>query len=130
MGSGLPPFCGRVLPSAGEPLQVLENTFKHVAALDWPGELRVLVLDDSARRSVESLASSYGFEYKLRPNRGHLKKAGNLKYGFEHSHGDLIAIFDADFCPRSDYLHELAPYFEDESVGIVQSRSTSTLMCG
>ena len=50
-----------------------------------------------------------------------MKKAGNLKYGFEHSTGDVIAVFDADFVPRPEYLSELVPYFDDEAVGIVQS---------
>ena len=51
-----------------------------------------------------------------------MKKAGNLKYGFEHSDGDLIVIFDADFCPRHDFITELAPYFDEyPDVGIVQS---------
>lgn len=109
------------LPSAGEPLRILENTFRHVSKLQWPGTLTVLVLDDSARPDVQELARDYGFEYLSRPDAGHLKKAGNLKYGLEHSSGDLIAIFDADFVPRPDYLFELVPYFDDQKTAIVQS---------
>ena len=97
------------LPSAGEPLDVLENTFRHVAALSWPGRLTVLVLDDSARPEVGLLAMQNVFEYRTRPDRGRLKKAGNLLFGYERSSGELIAIFDADFCPRPDFLHELVP---------------------
>src|SRR5262249_36877354 len=41
--------------------------------------------------------------------------------GFEQSHGDLIAVFDADFVPRPDFIRELMPYFDDPRVGIVQS---------
>jgi peptidoglycan/LPS O-acetylase OafA/YrhL/cellulose synthase/poly-beta-1,6-N-acetylglucosamine synthase-like glycosyltransferase len=110
------------LPSAGEPLDVLTNTFTHVAALEWPGALEVHVLDDSARDEVRLLAERFGFTYRTRPDRGHLKKAGNLKFGYDNSRGDLIAIFDADFVPRTDFLSELVPYFEaDPSIGIVQS---------
>lgn len=109
------------LPSAGEPLDVLDNTFRHVAALEWPGRRTVLVLDDSGRVDVELLAMQYGFEYHARPDRGRMKKAGNLLYGYNRSSGDLIAIFDADFCPRTDFLLELVPYMDDPCVGIVQS---------
>ncbi len=109
------------LPTAGEPIDVLANTYKYVAALDWPGRVVAHVLDDADRAEVRELAAAYGFPYHVRPNRGHLKKAGNLKYGYDHSDGDLIAIFDADFVPRKDYLHELVPYFVDEATGIVQS---------
>lgn len=109
------------LPSAGEDLSVLENTYKHVQRLQWKGRLRVYVLDDSARESVADLAERYGFDYSTRPNRGHLKKAGNLLYGYQRSDGEHIAIFDADFVPRSDYLANLMPYTADDQVGIVQS---------
>ena len=109
------------LPSAGEELDVLANTYFHVSRLEWEGPLEVHVLDDSARPEVADLAAGYGFTYHSRPDRGVMKKAGNLKYGFEHSTGDVIAVLDADFVPRPDYLYELVPYFEDAEVGIVQS---------
>jgi cellulose synthase (UDP-forming) len=110
------------LPSAGEELEVLNNTYRHVAAMRYQGRVEVLVLDDAGRPEVEALAARYGFQYHVRPDRGHMKKAGNLKYGFENSDGDLIVIFDADFCPRADFITELAPYFDEyPDVGIVQS---------
>ena len=109
------------LPSAGEDESMLANTYSFIANLDWPGRLRVYALDDSARPSVKALAEDYGFAYLTRPDRGRMKKAGNLAFGYAHSDGDLIAIFDADFVPRAEYLHELVPYFDDPQVGIVQS---------
>lgn len=109
------------LPSAGEDLAVLRNTFQHVAAMEWPGLLTVYVLDDSGRDEVATLAADHGFEYRSRPNRGYLKKAGNLRYGYELSDGDFIAILDADFVPRTDYLAELMPYSADPDVGLIQS---------
>lgn len=109
------------LPSAGEDLRVLDNTFAHVADLDWQGALTVHVLDDSARPEVEQLATRHGFRYHTREDRGVLKKAGNLRYGFRHSTGEWIAIFDADFVPRPDYLYELLPYGDDPEVAIIQS---------
>ena len=109
------------LPTAGEPLEVLANTYKYVSQLTWPGTITVWVLDDSGRREVNDLANDYGFIYRVRPDRGRMKKAGNLRYGYEQSNSDYIAVFDADFVPRSDFLSNLIPYFEDPSVGIVQS---------
>ncbi|MEX5713697.1 cellulose synthase catalytic subunit [Parafrankia sp. FMc6] len=109
------------LPSAGETIGMLKNTYQHVAQLNWPGTLRVYVLDDSARTYVAGLAAARGFTYLSRPNRGYLKKAGNLRYGYQQSTGDFILVLDADFAPRPDFLHELMPYMDDPSVGIVQS---------
>jgi cellulose synthase (UDP-forming) len=109
------------LPSAGEDLDVLDNTYRHVAALKYPGEVSVHVLDDADRDDVRELARFYGFEHHVRANRPHLKKAGNLKHGFDVSTGDVILILDADFCPRTDLLTELMPYLDDPTIGIVQS---------
>ncbi|SDQ66718.1 SGNH hydrolase domain-containing protein [Quadrisphaera sp. DSM 44207] len=109
------------LPTAGEPLEVLQNTYHHVSRMQWPATLEVYVLDDGARDDVRALAHEHGFHYLSRSDRGRLKKAGNLRFGYEHSSGDLIAIFDADFVPRPDYLSELVPYFDEPDIGIVQS---------
>lgn len=109
------------LPSAGEDIAVLNNTYRYVAQMEYAGQARVYVLDDGDRPEVAELARSYQFEYLVRPDRPHMKKAGNLKHGFENSDGDLIVIFDADFCPRADFLMQLVPYFDDPKVGIVQS---------
>ena len=66
------------LPSCGEPLAVLDNTFQYVSRMGWSGPKTVYVLDDSAREQVRDLADRYGFRYIVRPNPGEMKKAGNL----------------------------------------------------
>ncbi|MEV7420755.1 cellulose synthase catalytic subunit [Streptomyces sp. NPDC089919] len=109
------------LPTCGEPLPVLANAYRAVSAVDWPGELTVWVLDDADRPEVASLAASFGYAYVVRPDRGHLKKAGNLNHALTLSSAELIAILDADFAPRPDFLHHLVPYLADPGVGIVQS---------
>jgi cellulose synthase (UDP-forming) len=113
-----------MLPICNEGLDVLENAWRHVAimATYYPGPVTVHVLDDGASRDAGLLAAEFGFEYKIRPDRGWFKKAGNLRHGYRTSHHDYIAIFDADFCPRADFLDHLLPYLEaDPDLGIVQS---------
>jgi cellulose synthase (UDP-forming) len=109
------------LPCAGEALDVLENTYRHVAALMYPGLVSVYVLDDGGRDEIKALSSRFGFQYLSRPDRGRLKKAGNLAFGMAHSDSDVVTILDADFAPRPEYLLELMPYLDDPRVGIVQS---------
>jgi cellulose synthase (UDP-forming) len=109
------------LPSCGEPLVVLDNTFRYVSALAWHGPRTVYVLDDSAREKVHDLAGQYGFEYIVRPNPGEMKKAGNLTFALGISTGDFIAVIDADFAVRPEFLYETMPYFSDAKVGIVQT---------
>ena len=108
------------LPTAGEPLDILTNTYGYVSKVDYPGTVTVYILDDMGREEVRRAATAHGFEYIARPG-SEFKKAGNLRYAFDRTDGDIIAIFDADFVPRSEFLSELVPYMDDPSVGIVQS---------
>ena len=110
-----------LLPTAGEELDVLLNTYRHVSRLRWHGPLHVLVLDDADRTEVKAAAYAYGFDYHVRKNRGHLKKAGNLLAGYQRTDGDFLLVLDADFAPRPDLFYELVPYMDDEKAGIVQS---------
>jgi cellulose synthase (UDP-forming) len=109
------------LPSCGEPLALLNNTFRYASQLQWSGTKVVYALDDSAREQVRDLADRYGFRYIVRPDPGELKKAGNLRHALSISDGDFIAVIDADFAVRPDFLHETMPYFADPAVGIVQT---------
>ncbi len=122
-GANYKPTVDVYLPSCGEPLEVLENTYRHVRALDWPeGRVHVFVLDDSHRAEVAHLAERFEFNYVARPNKGELKKAGNIRHTFPNTSGEFILILDADFCPRPDMLNEMVPYFlTDKKIAIVQS---------
>ncbi|KAK4099017.1 glycosyltransferase family 2 protein [Parathielavia hyrcaniae] len=111
------------LPCCSEPLEILENTYKHIVALDYPAHrLKVYVLDDGDSPAVRALAAQYGFEYIVRGDRPRLRKAGNLRWAFARTEGDFFAIFDADFCPRPDFLRELVvEHMADDKTAIVQS---------
>jgi cellulose synthase (UDP-forming) len=112
------------LPVCGEPLDVLHNTWVHVFRLldAYPGVATAYVLDDGDSAAARQMAASLGFTYIVRPDRGFMKKAGNLRYGFSRSDGEFILILDADFAPRADLPAEMLPYFStDPSLGIVQS---------
>lgn len=110
------------LPTCGEDLEVLENAYKHVSQLEWFNELKVYILDDKNSAEVKNLSDKYNFNYLTRPKPGELKKAGNLRYAFTRSNGDYFVIFDADFCPRSDFLVEAMPYFKkDPKIALLQT---------
>ncbi|KAF2134972.1 glycosyltransferase family 2 protein [Dothidotthia symphoricarpi CBS 119687] len=111
------------LPCCKEPIEVLANTYKYVKALKYPpGKMKVFVLDDGASAEVEALATSFGYEYICREDRPRLKKAGNLRWAFARTTGDYFAIYDADFCPREDFLLELVPqHLAHPKTAIVQT---------
>ena len=108
------------LPVCNEPVALLDNTWKYIKELEYPN-FTVHVLDDGAKEEVKYLAELYGFNYVCREDRPHLKKAGNIRYTFARTSGDIFVIFDADFCPRPEFLTETIPYFMDEKIGILQT---------
>lgn len=111
------------LPCAGEELNTLKRTYRAVDRIAYPKDkINVYVLDDKGSDEVKSLTEEFDFHYLSRPNKGENKKAGNLKYGFEHSSGKYILILDADFAPKPEAIFELLLYpEEDKKIGICQS---------
>ncbi len=52
-------------------------------------------------------------------------KAGALQVALQNTDAEFIAIFDADYTPRSDFLIRTIPYLlQDDQLAIVQSRWT------
>jgi cellulose synthase/poly-beta-1,6-N-acetylglucosamine synthase-like glycosyltransferase len=109
---------------------VVERLLKAVTAIDYPRErFEVQVLDDStdetratASRAVERYhAEGFNVEYIHRDDRTGFK-AGALENGLETATGELVAIFDADFVPRTDCLRKLVHFFADPLVGCAQMR--------
>jgi cellulose synthase/poly-beta-1,6-N-acetylglucosamine synthase-like glycosyltransferase len=119
------------LPVCGESLSILRNTWTYVNKLReaQEGITKVYVLDDSSNKKVKELAISFDFEYIDRPIKN-LKKAGNLRYAFNKTKAPYFLVLDADFCPRTDLIINMMPYFyEDSSIGIVQSPQFFSQSC-
>jgi cellulose synthase/poly-beta-1,6-N-acetylglucosamine synthase-like glycosyltransferase len=95
-----------------------------------PENLEIQVLDDSTDDTVEVVAEvvkryqEKGFDIKHihRKNRQGYK-AGALKEGLAVARGEFVAIFDADFIPKPDFLLKTLPYFlSNPKIGMVQTR--------
>src|SRR5256884_3120204 len=111
-------------------MYVVERLVKAVTEIDYPRDLlEIQVLDDSidetmniARATVEHYArAGFDISYLHRDDRTGFK-AGALENGMKTAKGELIAIFDADFVPKPDFLHKLVHYFTDRTVGCAQMR--------
>jgi len=109
---------------------VARRIIQQICRLDYPRDrLQIQVLDDSADQTTEiarlavEAARKRGFdiEYIHRNDRSGFK-AGALQNGLTSAKGEFIAIFDADFMPRRDFLVRSIPYFTDPKVCTVQSR--------
>lgn len=123
------PFVTIQLPVYNE-LYVMERLLNNIVKLDYPShKLEIQVLDDSTDESIESTAKhikllqdkGFDIQHIRRENREGFK-AGALKEGLTIAKGEFIAIFDADFLPKSDWLRRTIPYFKNEKIGVVQTR--------
>lgn len=111
-------------------LYVVERLLDSTALLDYPKDkLEIQVLDDSTDETIEIIAKKVKalqeqgvpVQHIRRDNRTGYK-AGALAYGLTIAKGEFFAIFDADFLPNPDFLKRLLPHFQDEKVGMVQSK--------
>ena len=109
---------------------VAERVIFSMRDVDYPRDrFEVQVLDDSIDDTKELCAElveqlkSEGFDavHLHRTDRTGYK-AGALEEGMKVAKGELLAIFDADFIPPATFLKDLVPYFQDEKIGVVQSR--------
>jgi cellulose synthase/poly-beta-1,6-N-acetylglucosamine synthase-like glycosyltransferase len=117
------------IPLYNEP-RVAGRIIDSVAAIEWPGEkLQIQVLDDSdddtrvitAERERYWVSKGRDITVIRRSSRTGYK-AGALASGLERATGEFIAVFDADFVPKPDFLKKTMLYFAEEGVGMVQAR--------
>ncbi len=111
---------------------VIERLVEAVSRFDYPHELLdIQVLDDSTDETQQVAgacvarftAQGLPITYIHRTNREGYK-AGALEHGLQTAQGEFVAIFDADFIPAPDFLRRSIPYFENEKIGMVQTRWT------
>src|SRR5258706_187800 len=123
------PFITVQLPLFNE-MYVVERLVKAVSEIDYPRDrMEIQVLDDStdetvalARATVAKYAArGFDIHYIHRADRTGFK-SGALENGLKTAKGDLIAIFDADFVPKPDFLCKLIHHFTDPIVGCAQMR--------
>ncbi len=111
-------------------MYVAERLIDAVCALQYPTDrLQIQVLDDSTDETRDIVAACVARHRQCGVDIEHLHrrdregyKAGALEAGLDTASGELIAVFDADFVPTSDFLQVTVPYFQDAEIGMVQAR--------
>lgn len=121
-----------------ESLDVVERQLLAFSALQYPCD--AWILDEGASPEIEALAARHGVHYFTR--RGVERwnqtaapfkaktKAGNVNAWIDHVAAlgldyEVFAQFDIDHRPVPAYLDEILGYFDDPTVGWVQSPSVS-----
>lgn len=123
------PYVTVQLPVFNE-LYVIERLLTCINQLDYPREkLEVQVLDDSTDESVDVTAQLINQLQKKGLDIVQIRredrvgfKAGALKEGLKKAKGEFIAIFDADFLPKTDWLLKTVAQFDAPEIGVVQTR--------
>ncbi|MBK7638258.1 MAG: glycosyltransferase [Saprospiraceae bacterium] len=123
------PFVTIQLPLYNEKY-VAERLIDNIILLDYPKEsLEIQILDDSTDDTTNIVNKKVAQYQKLGYNICSIRrttrngfKAGALKEGMSFAQGKYIAIFDADFLPKRDFLKKTVPAFEQLEIGVVQTR--------
>lgn len=114
-----PPAVDIFIPTYNEPIDVLEKTIIGAQGVDWPNK-KVWVLDDGRREWLRAYCAKRDVGYLIRPDNSHAK-AGNMNHALANTSGEFICIFDADFVPFPGFVQRTIGFFDDPSVGIVQT---------
>lgn len=123
------PFVTIQLPIFNEQY-VVERLIDQIVKLDYPKDkFEIHLLDDSTDETIEISrhkvaeykAKGFNIELIHRTDRSGYK-AGALKAAMHRAKGNFIAIFDADFLPRTDFLKATVPHFNNPKIGLVQTR--------
>lgn len=100
-----------------EPVDLLYKTVNGCVHMHYPdkNKVHIFLCDDGKRKEVRELAQQMGVGYIDREdNKG--AKAGNLNHAMSVTSSPLIATFDADMIPRSNFLMEMVPYFVERDI--------------
>ncbi|KAJ3409798.1 hypothetical protein HDV05_004266 [Chytridiales sp. JEL 0842] len=139
------PMVDILIPTCGEPLDVLKDTIKACLCIDYaPQRLRIWILDDAKsphlKQWCEEALYLLDFPKTTRTRSGlpqllyrsrtkipgvpHYFKGGNLNYGLSEIikctvQSDFIAQFDADMIPSRSFLRSLLPHLlKNPKVGV------------
>lgn len=119
------PYVAAIIPTYGEPYEILEKTIVYLKQLDYPADrLYILISDDGHRDEIRHLAELHQIHYN--PGAKKDAKAGNLnsalKYLEQHfPQVTLILTQDADEIIDSSFLQKTVGYFQDAKLAFVQT---------
>lgn len=119
-----PPLVDVLICTYNEEEAILERTIIGALGIDYPN-YRVWVCDDGRREWLKAICEREGCRYLTRSDNRHAK-AGNINNALLHlssldEQPDFIAIFDADFVAKAEFLNRTLALTRDPSVGVVQT---------
>lgn len=102
----------------GEPYDMIENTLLAIKAVRYPHT--TILCDEANDNRLKAFCKAHDIVHISRDNRINAK-AGNINNAlYKVATGEICVILDPDHVPDPEFLDEVIPYFEDESIGYVQ----------
>ena len=103
---------------------ILERTIIGALGINYP-RYRLWVCDDGKRPWLEALCAQHGCGYITRPNNSHAK-AGNINNALQRlaelpDQPEFVAILDADFVAKAEFLTRAVALMREPDVGVVQT---------
>jgi len=118
------PLIQILIPVCKEPWKVIERTLVGALGQHYP-HFEVWVLDDGHDPALEQQVRALGANYLTRSNNQDFK-SGNInralgEFEARGALGEYIAILDADFVPRPQFLRRTLALMKDPTIAIVQT---------
>jgi cellulose synthase (UDP-forming) len=119
-----PPLVDVLICTYNEEEEILERTIIGGLGIDYPN-YRLWVCDDGRRGWLKEICAQNGCGYITRPDNAHAK-AGNINNALRHvaslpEQPEFIAILDADFVPKPEFLMRTLALTRETKVGVVQT---------
>jgi cellulose synthase (UDP-forming) len=102
----------------GEPYEMVKGTLLAIQKIKHPHT--TFLCDEANDRHLKEFCQENNIIHVTRNNRINAK-AGNINNALLQAKGDLCLILDPDHIPFDNFLDEVVPYFEDETIGFVQT---------
>ncbi len=102
---------------AGEPFEMLKETLTAIKTITYPHV--TWCCDEANDPDVKKLCEQLNIHHVIRTNKKDAK-AGNINNALQFATGELCVVLDPDHIPAPEFLDEVVPYFDDDSIGFVQ----------
>ena len=120
------PMVSLHIPAYNEPPELVQQTLRALARLDYPN-YEVIVVDnntpdESTWQPLAAVCQELGFKcLHLDKWPGYKSGALNFALAMTDPRAEIVGVIDADYIVQRDWLHRIVPYFEDPAVAFVQT---------
>ena len=117
-----------LIATHNEEVALLRKTVNACVKMKYPDKhkVHIYLCDDSNRPEVKALAEEFGITH-IGMTENKQAKSGNLNHALSQTTSPLVATFDADMIPYSNFLLETVPFFVENQNTRNQDEKTKPL---